>query len=323
MQTERIHGSTMEEALRKVHEEVGPDALILSAAGAAPEGVVIVAGVQPREGASRGAAPTERFDPFESRVALERHLRSQGILAKLSAIVARELAPGGDGASGARRALSKLVRCRRPVLEEDSVIAVVGPSGAGKTTTLAKLAARTLALEDRGVAIVTLDTYRVGAVEQLRAYAQMMEAPFHVAFTPADLRKTIAQQGTRYRVLVDTAGRSPYDHQQLGLLRGFLGGDLKLVAYLVLSVATAAHELVEAVRRFSVLHPDSLVLTKIDECSHLGTLVNLPFVTGLPVGYLGNGPEVPRHLLVARPARIATALLARDPSRVLSEVADE
>jgi flagellar biosynthesis protein FlhF len=184
-------------------------------------------------------------------------------------------------------------------------IALIGPTGVGKTTTLAKLAADYLTYVNGKVALVTIDTYRIAAVEQLKVYGEILCLPVEVVFSPAELQAAFAKHADKDLILVDTAGRSPRDDQRLDELAAFLGPESGTSNHLVLAAPTRNRELQETARRFGRLPLDSVIFTKLDECEGRGALLNIPVCRNLPVSYLTNGQRVPEDLLTAEPATIA------------------
>lgn len=189
--------------------------------------------------------------------------------------------------------------------QEQQRIALVGPTGVGKTTTLAKLAADYLSHCDGKVALVTIDTYRIAAVEQLKVYGEIMYLPVEVVFSPAELQAAFARHADKDLILIDTAGRSPRDEFRLDELATFLGAESGTSNHLVLAAPTSNRELQETVRRFGRLALDSVIFTKLDECEDRGALLNVPVRQNLPVSYITNGQRVPEDLLAALPASIA------------------
>ena len=184
------------------------------------------------------------------------------------------------------------------------VVALVGPTGAGKTTTVAKLAARAALVEHRSVAILTLDTYRIGGEEQIRAYADLMGVPLHLVPDPLRLGATISGLARFDRIFVDTAGRSPRDVEAIAMLERSLSGVADLELHLVVA-ATAQPSLVDTwMRRYRSVGVDRLLFTKLDEAADLGELVRAPARLGRPVSFLANGQRVPEDIEVASDDRL-------------------
>jgi flagellar biosynthesis protein FlhF len=183
-------------------------------------------------------------------------------------------------------------------------IAFVGPTGAGKTTTLAKLAARAQLEHGRRVGLVTIDTYRIGAVPQLRAYAEILGVPLEVASTPEELSHALARLADCDVVFIDTIGRSPLAGGVDGLVpfMAIAGAD---EIHLVLAATTRPQDSLRAARSFARLVPNRLVVTKIDETEDHETVGTIARATGLPLAWLGTGQEVPDDIEQATAERIA------------------
>ncbi|MCR4419902.1 MAG: flagellar biosynthesis protein FlhF [Clostridia bacterium] len=192
------------------------------------------------------------------------------------------------------------------------IMAFIGPTGVGKTTTLAKLAARYCLLEKKKVGLVTMDTYRIGAVQQLAIYGEILGVPVETAFTPQELRQKVEAFGDRDVVLIDTVGRSPRNDLRLAELRAFLDTLQQVDSFLVLSCTTRAGDLEEAVARFGQLRPSWLIFTKLDETRCRGAIVNAVASTGLPVAYITNGQNVPDDIVRTGPERLARLILGVD-----------
>ncbi len=184
-------------------------------------------------------------------------------------------------------------------------IALIGPTGVGKTTTIAKLAANLLLQGGIRIALVTIDTYRIAAVEQLKIYGELMNVPVEVVLTPEQLQDVFARHQDKDLILIDTAGRSPKDEVSIAELNTFLGNTSGIENHLVLAASTRDSELQSTVKNFGRLPLHSLVFTKLDECDQCGSLLNVPLRQDLPLSYLTNGQRVPEDLLVADPAAIA------------------
>lgn len=191
-------------------------------------------------------------------------------------------------------------------------LALVGPTGVGKTTTLAKLAAEYLMNHGSRVALVTIDTYRIAAVEQLKVYGGIMNLPVEVVFNPQQLQEAFARHADKDLILIDTSGRSPRDEESIRELATFLDPALGVETHLVLAAITRDGEMRETVRRFGRLGPKSLIFTKIDECDQCGALVNLPVSQNLPLSYLTNGQRVPEDLAVATTPMVTGCVLGQE-----------
>lgn len=192
--------------------------------------------------------------------------------------------------------------------------ALVGPTGVGKTTTIAKLAANFRLREKKRVGLITVDTYRVAAVEQLRTYADIIDLPMEVVATPREMREAVARMTDLDLVLLDTAGRSPKDEVQIQELKSMLGEAQPDEVHLVLSSTAAARSLVTTADRFADVGVTSLLLTKLDEAMSLGHLLSLFRSSGLPVSYLTNGQNVPDDISVATAEKLGDSIFAGSPT---------
>jgi flagellar biosynthesis protein FlhF len=197
----------------------------------------------------------------------------------------------------------------KPAQGKQLVIALVGPTGVGKTTTIAKLAAVYKLRLGHSVGLVTSDTYRIAAVEQLRTYATIIGVPLQVAATPDEVRSSVKALDQCAVVLVDTAGRGPRDARRLDELAACVEAAKPSETHMVLSASAAPEALSHAAERFSIMKPDRWIVTKIDESSGLGWLPELAQQVGLPISYVTTGQEVPDDLALAQPQRLARMIL--------------
>lgn len=189
------------------------------------------------------------------------------------------------------------------------LVALVGPTGVGKTTTIAKLAANYRLREKRRVGLITVDTYRVAAVEQLRTYADIIDLPMEVVATPREMREALARMDHLDLVLMDTAGRSPRDEVKIQELKSMLSEAEPDEVHLVLSSAAGAKSLIATAEQFADVGTTALLLTKLDEAHSLGHLVSLVRSCPLPVSYLTDGQNVPDDIQVAERGAMAAMLL--------------
>ena len=188
---------------------------------------------------------------------------------------------------------------------QPTVITLVGPTGVGKTTTLAKLAAHFHLRERRSVGLITVDTFRIAAIEQLRAYAQIMELPLEVAATAEAMPAAIARLAGCEVVLIDTPGRSPRDEAAMCELHTILGAVRPDEVPLVLSGAGAEDSLGATAQPFVRAGATSLILTKLDEAWRIGQLPDWLAACGLGLSYTTHGQNVPDDIEVASAARLA------------------
>jgi flagellar biosynthesis protein FlhF len=189
------------------------------------------------------------------------------------------------------------------------VVALVGPTGVGKTTTIAKLAANYRLREKRRVGLITVDTYRVAAVEQLRTYADIIDLPMEVVATPREMREAAQRMNHLDLVLMDTAGRSPRDEVRIQELKSMLAEAEPDEVHLVLSSTAGAKSLINTAERFADVGTTALLMTKLDEANSLGHLVSMVRSVPLPVSYLTDGQNVPDDIQVARAGAMAGMLL--------------
>ncbi len=210
------------------------------------------------------------------------------------------------------RLLEQQIRVSGPVALSAGrcrLAALVGPTGVGKTTTIAKLAANYRLREKRRVGLITVDTYRIAAVEQLRTYADIIDLPMEVVSTPREMRRAVREMRELDLVLIDTAGRSPRDEIKLQELRAFLQEAQADEVHLVLSSVASERALLQTAQRFAAVGTTALILTKLDEASALGHILPVLRQSGLRLSYLTNGQNVPDDIEAADNARLARMIL--------------
>ena len=187
------------------------------------------------------------------------------------------------------------------------------PSKPSKTTTIAKIAAHEQLVRRQRVGLVTIDEYRVGGVEQLARYADLIGCPMEVASDARSLEVALRKLGKQDLVLVDTAGRSPRDTFAVSAMAETLAGAQEPIEiHLCLPVAMRERELRTAIEQCSQLSPSRLTCTKIDEAVCCGTIVAAHIQSGLPLGYFTTGQRVPEDLQVASADLLAALLCGED-----------
>jgi flagellar biosynthesis protein FlhF len=195
-----------------------------------------------------------------------------------------------------------------PTTGQPTVLFLVGPTGVGKTTTIAKLAA-TLALRRHTVALVTCDTYRIAAIPQLKTYAEILRVPIDVAYSPDELTAKVMDHVERDFIIVDTPGRSQRNGDQLAELRRFVTAVPAQRTFLTVAAGARYRDMLDVVARFGTIPFDGLLITKLDETTTFGPLLNLAATTAKPITYLTNGQNVPRDITLATPHGLTEMLI--------------
>ncbi len=212
---------------------------------------------------------------------------------------------------------SKLAEYLKPFIKTEEVdlkgrVVFVGPTGVGKTTTLAKLAARLKMIQKRSVAVVTFDTYRIAAADQLKTYAHIMDIPIRVVYTPQEAEMELSALAANHDViLMDTAGRSQKNEIQMGELKALINSVNPDVVLLVISMNYRYSDVRDILDRFREVNPTHVVLSKMDETNSYGLFVNVPYYSDMPVVFVTNGQRVPEDIFVANSVELAD-ILARE-----------
>lgn len=187
--------------------------------------------------------------------------------------------------------LSKKIRLTTQSIEGAMVL--VGPTGVGKTTTIAKLAGRLALIEKRKVGLITIDTYRIGAVEQLKTYAEIMNIPFKVVITIKEMEDAIEALKDCDVILVDTTGRSSKNQMQISELRAFISKVKTDNIHLVISATTKNKDISAITEGFRALNYKNTIITKLDETTVYGSIINIIYKAKTPVSFLTVGQNVP------------------------------
>ena len=197
----------------------------------------------------------------------------------------------------------------KPIAGTRRIVALVGPTGVGKTTTVAKLAANFKLTHGARVGLITVDTYRIAAVEQLKTYAEIIDLPLSVVNDPAEMPRALDELGAVDLVFIDTAGRSPRDEVKIRELAEFLLQAKPDEVHLVLSAVAGERSLRSAVDRFAMVQVDRLILTKLDEAESLGGILAVVGHYSRPLSYLTTGQAVPDDIEPADRKRLARLIL--------------
>ena len=351
MKIKRYIAPTMRQAMLKVREEQGEEAVILSTR-TLTEGVEVVAAIDPEaiafqnkstkdssslfEGSrSTYQAPTDaiqakysshEIDKMAEELKAVRNLLEQqlsglawgqselarpnkvNLVKKLMALglsweLCQELV--GDVETEADQAWSfvlqdieaRIPRFEKDIIEHGGVVALVGPTGVGKTTTIAKLASRfVMRYGANELALITTDCYKIGAQEQLKTFAELIGVPVYIANTQGELNALLESLNSKRLVLIDTAGMSQRDLQLSQQLTSAQSGQLNVKNYLVLSAATQLNVMRDIVNSFGRIKLHGCILTKIDEALQLGNVISVLVESKLPMVYVSVGQRVPEDL---------------------------
>ncbi len=189
------------------------------------------------------------------------------------------------------------------------IAALLGPTGVGKTTTLAKIAAQCVLEKGVSTAFITADTYRISAVEQLKTYADILGLPIAIVYTPDELKEAIQKFRQKQLILIDTAGRSQHNRRQMAELKEFLAVNQNIEKYLVLSATTKNEDAKDILDKFSGCKPDKVIFTKTDETKSLGIILNILRRKEMRLSYLTNGQSVPDDIVPAEAGKLAKLFL--------------
>lgn len=194
------------------------------------------------------------------------------------------------------------------------VLALVGPTGVGKTTTIAKLGANLALKMKKKVALISIDTFRIGAIEQLKSYAEILDVPLRVASTPHELGSIIEEFKNYEYILLDTMGRSQYDTKQIDDLKEFLSVSSSIKVSLVLSMSSNHSEMKDTFDKYSPIKPDYVSFTKLDETKYFGMMASIAILKKVPILLLSNGQNVPEDIEVPDGRKIAKSIFNEIPN---------
>ena len=330
MKIMKFEGATMRDAIAKVKAELGDQAVIVSSRqvrrGLLGNAVEISAAVDDDNTEPAFTRNTRREEPPQDVEKLLAPLRNE--LRSLRALMRNNAPaePKNNKLEAEVAALRRLVeQLQAPAVVNDPpsdaalvapstarVIMLVGPTGAGKTTTIAKLAANAALVEGRRVQLITLDTYRVGGVEQIKIFADLIGVPLAVVARTNELAAAIDPHADL--TLIDTAGRSPRDTAAIVELAAAIGSIANLETHVVVPAATTPAGIDELVARYTALAPARLLFTKVDEQETTPELVRAPRRTRLPITWIATGQAVPEDLEQPTAARV-TEIAARGLTR--------
>ncbi|ERI91262.1 flagellar biosynthesis protein FlhF [Clostridiales bacterium oral taxon 876 str. F0540] len=215
-----------------------------------------------------------------------------------------------DETQKARMAIEKLVPIAKVKME--GAVVLVGPTGVGKTTTIAKLAGKLSLIDKKKVGLITIDTYRIGAVEQLKTYADIMNIPFKVVFTMKEMDSAIDAMRDCDVVLIDTTGRSSKNTMQISELRAFVEKANTNNIHLVISSTTKNKDVEAIIEGYKILNYNNVIITKLDETSTYGSILNILDSAKKPLSFITTGQNVPDDIKSISSSEVASLILGED-----------
>lgn len=195
---------------------------------------------------------------------------------------------------------------------QQQIIQFVGPTGVGKTTTLAKIAALSMLDEKKEIAFITTDTYRIAAIEQLKTYARILNVPVEVAYSLEDYQNALQKFADYDYIFVDTAGRNYRDERYINELKNIIDFEkYKVETYLVLSLTAKPQDIVDIYNQFAAFPIEKVIFTKLDETLTYGSMLNISTKENIDIAYITNGQDVPDDVLKPNKQMISELIVSR------------
>jgi flagellar biosynthesis protein FlhF len=235
------------------------------------------------------------------RADLLQRLAGMGISKKLSITIANQFSKDSDPEALFEKAREMLVKvlpiAEDNLLETGGIVALIGPTGVGKTTTIAKLAAKfVLKHGSSQIALITTDNYRIGAYEQLNTYGRILDVPVRVASSAEELRNFINGFADKRLILIDTAGMNQRDMKLVEQINTLQQNGLAIKSYLVISAATEYKAMNAIIKAFALFDPQASILTKLDEAVTIGSAISSIIEHNLPLSFVTDGQQVPEDI---------------------------
>ncbi len=284
------------------------------------------------QGAQRGVSVGPMEDNEETVVGSVRFLMAKGIGRKKALAIQEKLGNVDLGKASPERTkhlnaikneIAMSLKTTGPIKlnpSEPTIVALVGPTGVGKTTTLAKLAAEFRENQRKRVALISLDNVKLGAREQIEVISREYALPVRTATNLSQLKEAIAAFYDQDLILIDTGGRSQYQATEVLALGDFLTSDPRIQIYLALSATTKDVDCMGIIRQFTKMPLKGLIFTKLDETIAYGMMVSVCEKSGLPISYITNGQKIPRDIQSADSDEIAKSILMQHNSAACERI---
>ncbi len=350
MNIKRFKADSIKDAVALVKKDLGEDAVILSTRKVS-DGIEVLAAkdvdINSRGSLERSSTSNSSINKKESIPSIEKHLMDMkkemrnmlnliqysspnkidsslyntlvlnGVQPANALKITNDVAPISSQSSidDLKTKLSLYIQAAPIYLGGDKkpvIISFIGPTGVGKTTTIAKLASNFTVYDKLKIALITIDTYRVAAVEQLKTFADIVNIPLDVVFSPDDFAFAIDEHKDADVIFIDTAGRSQRNKKHMKELLSFFKMVRPDEIHLVLSMTTKTEDMLDIVENFEVAKPDKLIFTKLDETTKFGGILDTAIFSDKPISYLTTGQSVPDDIELADPMKIAEYILKND-----------
>ncbi|MCT4618631.1 MAG: flagellar biosynthesis protein FlhF [Marinisporobacter sp.] len=240
----------------------------------------------------------------------------KSIVEKIMNIARKQVSFSGENEEVIAKAIKIIIReylATPNIINEDSKeqkrIVLVGPTGVGKTTTLAKLAAKFAIGKNKSVGLITADTYRIAAVEQLRTYSEILDVPIKVIYEPEEIQEAIEAFKDKDIILIDTAGRNHRSIEQLEEVKELISYINNPDIFLVISATTGYKDIISIIKSYDFIKDYHLLFTKLDEASGLGNILNAKILTNKKLSYVTTGQSVPDDIENANSEKIANIIV--------------